>query len=77
MTDQTTTSPSDLERIERICDKLKTLWLAVPHMSLGEIVDDAGEDAGVDATLQLDDAQFETWLDGQPVFHPEGEGKAV
>ena len=77
MTDQTTTSPSDIARIERICDKLKTLWLAVPYMSLGEIVDDAGEEAGVDAMIYLGDEEFEEWLDGQPVFHPEGTGAPV
>jgi hypothetical protein len=60
----------DSVRIPRVLDKLRTLWQAVPQLSLAEIVGDAVGDLGAIP----DDAQFEAWLDGQPVFHPEGEG---
>jgi len=54
----------DIERIERITDKLKIYWMKVPDWRFGQLIENVKRYSRYEGLFYVEDDQFEQILDG-------------
>ena len=54
----------DIERIERITDKLKTYWMKVPDWRFGQLIENVKRYSRYEDLFYVEDDYFEQILDG-------------
>ena len=54
----------DIERIERITDKLRIYWMKVPDWRFGQLIENVKRYSRYEDLFYVEDDQFEQILDG-------------